>query len=378
MNIMKYRTLPALGLLLGTLFLTQCGGPPKTYLLVIDTSGSMGGKGQLIEAVKGSYNELLDESIRKGDRVVLMTFNDWLQQQGDFEIKSEQDIQRAIQAVYKIKARRRNTDMLGMIYSLEKISARLEKDGRQQVIVIFSDGQDAPGPAKSRRRKISLDAYKSEEPGPVTDKYVYYISLANIKNSGITGHLQRKLRPRGGVRNVALDRKRARGKKGAGGIDRVIGDIDRRETEGFKARGIALFKKYWIYGAGVLGALLLALLGFIGFGAFINRNKPQGFILYYEDGVNYPNKLAYRLDRLQHPKITLGSRYGVNLRVRQLGLPQDFNFRFVKGKAENFLKPVGGSSSLIQFLQQKRQGMVSLGDKFKIGNFVFEYSDHKE
>ena len=387
--------------------------PPNTFLLVMDTSGSMGGKDKLIEDVKASVDEILEKSIKSGDKVCVYTFDEELEKLAEKTIESDEDKKELKSVLEGVSVRKKNTDIAYMLAGLQEESKRLEEEGVEQVIIVLSDGKDAPDPGKARK-KVALDEYKSEKPGPVTGKNIYYVSLTDAQNDETIKDVKKRF-PTGKVKTYKTDKSASAGSgksgasagsgEGAGGDGGTSsgsgtdgstssgdgsgagGDTKKSRTPGFMSdllgdieqnRWWEFVKTYWPYGLALLLLLLLLLLIYILMRNYRIKNKLKGYLYYYEDGISFPNKSVYNLNRLNSNKLKVGSRSGVSLRIKDLGIPQDFNFVGKKVKNDTFLKPVGKTSSLIQIGGEGNKEKLTFGDTFKIGNYIFEYSEERE
>ncbi|MBI3394970.1 MAG: hypothetical protein HY042_03970, partial [Spirochaetia bacterium] len=200
--------------------------------------------------------------------------------------------------------------------------------------------------------------------------YVYYVSLGTLHDPKLESRLK----------SMSSQVKMVETKKGGTpgqetGLDNVSKDIAYTSWFGPIQK---FLKANWMWVAAALGGLIILWVLFLLIKKFRNRYKVAGKILYYEDGVSFPMKSEYTLGKLNAPVFSIGSPIGSNLRIKTLGVAQKFSFRAKAAKGENYLVPVGKPASLIKYVAQKSKGLLSNGDKFKIGNFIFEYTDGTE
>ena len=348
-----------------------CGGSSRDYLIVVDTSGSMA-KDKLLEQVKGGVRRLLDETVRTGDTVALYTFDEELQSKGSFEIGDADSRGRLMKSVEALAPLPKNTDMVMLVLRLRDASRAAEKRGREQVVVILTDGEDAPDPRARSRPRLDIGRFRSEQRFPVQEKYIYYVALRNQKNAKVLEGLEHGV----GGRTVSVLVKP--GKDGVPGADgaveavgRIGGDLREREI-------VKIVLAYWPYAAAAAGLALLVWLIMALMGRYRRANQPEGYLLYYEEGIQAPMKATLRLDRIRSNRFAIGARSGADFRVRGLGSGEVVTFSSKKEKDRCRLKPSGGSAPHVQSLAQKEAGFYQFGDRFKIGNFVFEYSETQE
>ncbi len=335
------------------------GGPSgRDFLIVVDTSGSMA-RDKLLEQVKVGVRRLLDETARKNDSVTLYSFDEDLEARGSFTLSEPDSRARLMQSVEALSVQPRNTDMVKLILRLRDISRQSQRKDRDQVIVILSDGEDAPDPRGRSRPRLDLAKFRSPEKFPVQEKYIYYVALRNQQTAGMVAGLEGAVG--GKVKPI-----------GKGGPDEVAGAIG---TDLSIQALWKLFLTYWPYLAGLVGLILVVLLALFFLARYRRANQPEGFLMFYEDGVQSPMKSALRLDRIQSNRFVIGARTGADFRVRGLGSNDLFAFRCRREKDRCRLQPTGPTGAKVQPLVQKEKGFFQFGDRFKIGNFVFEYTE---
>ena len=364
------RTLAGLLLLVAGVAASGCGAS-RDYLVVIDTSGSMA-RDRLLEQVKGGVKRLLDETIRDGDSVALFTFDEQLEPRGVYAIGDKDARVALLKTVEGLTPLPKNTDMVALILHLRAASRAAEKKGREQVIVVLSDGEDAPDPRAKSRPRLDIGRFRAGKAFPVQAKYIYYVSLRNQENARVIEGLEKAIGGR--VTSVKVAQAKD-GSAAAGGavsaVSSIGGDLRQQEITKFALA-------YWPYLAAVLGLCLLLLLALIVRGRYRRANHPEGFLLYYEDGIQSPMKSVFRLDRIQSNQFVLGGRTGADFRVRGLGITDLIPFSSRREKDRCRLKPAGGSAAQVQPLVQKDAGFYQFGDRFKIGSYIFEYSETQE
>ncbi len=353
------KKMPAM--LLVALVLTVACGRQKDYVLVVDTSGSMDGQGRKLQAVKDALPGLL-EKVAEGDQITVMNFDSKVHGSSTIPINSQADKQTVIDQIRALKATGAYTEMPVMVTALrEKIKELSGNSRRTPVVMLMTDGIDDPA---RPRGKLNMEQFRDPE-AQSPDPYIYYLNLGKLKDPNLEKQLQALSR-----RVTTVDKSKAGAGAGQEGLE--LGAIaEEAESTIWKDRLLTI-------GLPILGGLLLLALLFWLVRKFMNRNKLVGELKYYEAEINFPNKNTFRLDKLKKSSLVIGPRLGVDLRIKQLGIPKEFKFKSRVKKARTYLKPVGRSASMVEFRKQTEKGLVADGDSFKIGNFVFEYKDGKE
>ena len=370
----------AVALLLTALAAVACG-PDKDYLLMVDTSGSMDIQGQKLQAIKDSLPGLL-EKVENGDRVTVMNFDTEIHNSNTYSIDSDADKSAVIADIEALEAKGANTEMVTMIQGLKGKLKELHAEGgeRTPVVMLLTDGIDDPA---RRREKLDMEEFRDPEAEGAPDPYIYYVSLGKLADPA----LAEKLESLSGKQVTTVDKGQAGqtnaaatdGTEGAGedgsGDELGLGEIAEHADESIWNDTLV---KYGLWGLLALG--VLAILGLIAFliYKFWTRNKLIGELQYYESEINFPNKNTFRLDKLAKNSVRIGPRLGVDLRIKQLGVPKEFKFKTKVKKDRTYLKPVGRTASMVEFGKQSEAGLIGSGEDFKIGNFKFEYNDGQE
>lgn len=368
------RKLTLLSVLLAAGFLANCSH--KDYLLVIDSSGSMQERNTL-KRVKASMPGLLD-AFEKGDRVTLLQFDASVREVASVELKGEEERKQLQSAIEGMQAKGMHTDMAALLLDLKGRAAAMEKEGRKAHIIVLSDGLDDPRPQSGRKRgQVDLGQFRSQEESPLKESFVYYISLGEIANPALEEQLK-KLSPKSqtylaGARNDTG--KPAETKPGEQttpeqALSQVGSDVKKNAI-------LEFIGNYWMYAVG-----LLLLIGLIALIVWLVRNMTRGealygTLLYYPEGIQFPNKNTFTLDKLGRSAVTIGAKQGSRLRIKDLGTTELFSFKGKKVGPNLCLRPLGKSARNIQFVSQRQQGLISPGDRFRIGDYSFVFNDEE-
>ena len=298
-----------------------------------------------------------------------------------FTINDEADRQRVVDEVGRYRAEGRYTNMGAMVASLQSQIEQLKKPDRELFIVVMSDGKDDPPPG-SRNRPLDLGEYRDPEAGSEADPYyIFYISLGRVTDPVLEQQLETLAPER--VRTVEAAPEPA-GSEGPG--DEAATPESNAESVGLMetARGIdetsfsQSLRRWGIWIAAIVaGLFLIGLLALLIY-RFLNRHHVKGSLVYYEDGVGAPVKNRYVLEKLKRSKVEVGQKLGADLRLRQAGVSRNVELKAKVVKGQTYLKASSGDYALMKFLEQSRDGLISPGDRFKLGNYILEYDNATE
>ena len=353
----------------------------RDYLIIIDTSGSMADQHRTLEKVQSGMSSFL-ESVQTGDSVTLMRFDTEVGESASFTINEEADRQRVVDEVGRYRAEGRYTNMGAMVSALQSQIEQLKKPDRELFIVVMSDGKDDP-PPWHRTEPLDLGEFRDPEAGSEADPYyIYYISLGRVTDPALQQQLETLAPER--VRTVEAAPGQPAGAGGPGGeaatpesnaesvgLSQAAREID--ETSFWQS-----FRRWGIWIAAVVAGLFLIGLIALLIYRFLNRHQVKGSLVYYEDGVGAPVKNRYVLDKLKRSKVEVGQKLGADLRLRQAGVSRNVELKAKVVKGQNYLKASSCDYALMKFLEQSRDGLISPGDRFKLGNYILEYDNATE
>lgn len=356
--------------------LIACSGP-KHLSIVVDTSGSMGGRGKTMESVKAKLPKLLEEA-NIGDTVEIIRFDTHVYRSGEIKIQSDADRKTAADKIRAFQAKGLYTDFSSMLQALGKTARAKEAAGIPHYIVVLSDGKDDPPPGR-KIGKLNLKAFESDDPLDIQETYIYYISpgkLADEKTPEKLAQISKK------VKTVEVgEKKPSKGIAGAKTETKVVTEDEAiaevGEDIGWKARFAWLITVYR-YGRFVLAALillwiLLKVVRKMAAGPMLN-----GVIRFHESGMTNPFPTEYQLGKLHSDHFTLGSVLGSNLRIKDLGVTNQFQFKGKMQGSELVLVPKGQAKNMMKPIIQAKKDLIVSGDKFQLGNYVFEYQNESK
>ncbi|MCR9143120.1 MAG: VWA domain-containing protein [bacterium] len=399
--------------------LVACGGGTRDYVLVIDTSGSMSvGKQKTIQKVRTSMESFM-QTVNPGDTVTLLGFDESTRNIGTFKINSEADRSGPVQAVQNLDAWGSHTYMKSMVASVREKVGELEGKGRNVIVVIMSDGKDDPPPSAGKNRLQLSEIEAPAADREVNDTFIYYVSLGKLKDPNLEAELktlspsvktiERKKDSAKGEKSdgsgakgsaaavdgsasgsqggdAAANAKGAEGASGAGDAGTAGGEAGGDESQaaadeiGLSEVAEDIADRSWyeklksigkIAAPIIFGILLLVWL----YRKWKNRHKVSGMIQYYEADVGSPIKNDFSLNKTGKSAIEVGSKVGADLKVRQSGLPRNVTLKAYSKGGEDFLKPGSKDDAFFKFMTRQQDDLISKGDKFRLGNYVFEYGD---
>ena len=380
------------------------------YYLVIDTSGSMAlpvdSRGQTksgAEDKESTISRIQSElksflaNLQKGDSVTLLRFDDEPQSLGRVLIESDADKKRIEEQIASLEAKGRYTDMAAMLVALREMTQKRSKEDRPQILIVMSDGKDDP-PPDAKRKPFDLAEVASAPPASDDDKslllpkryYVYYVSLGKVQDKGLERRLAElsdsKVKLVKGARGSAD--KKATGKtepaaSGQTGTETLHATDDGQTLsvvqEDIKQETRAERYRFWgLILLAVLAGIFLILLLLWLLLKFLNRNKPRGKFIYYEKAMGPNMKEEKDLGKIVSSKFSLGSKTGVDLKIRELGVNR-VHLKAAKIQGEDVLRLANkNEEGLFDFKKQARPHAISHGDLFQLGNCVIEYVNEQD
>jgi len=354
-----------------------CGGAAaRDYLIVLDTSGSMQER-NTFKRVHDAMPKIL-ETVKKGDSVTLMHFDQDAIVDGTVQVNGPEDHKQIMKLLDGMKPFGPWTDMVKMLTAVRERVKIMKDQGKIAHIIVLSDGLDDPRPTAGRQRgAVDIGKFRDPEPGPVKDAFIYYISLGEISNPLLEEQLK-KVSPQT-TTYLAGNRNQPTGPAG-----QKPGQQGTPE-EALSQVGKDVQKNNWLtyvkmFGPYVLGVILLVVLIWL-LVLLIRRlsrgDKLYGSILYFPEGIQFPNRNTFTLNKLGSGNLTIGARQGSRLRIKDLGTTELFSFKGKKAGPNLCLRPLGKTARNIQFASQRQQGLISPGDRFRIGEYSFVFNDEE-
>jgi hypothetical protein len=333
----------------------------KDLILVLDTSLSMAGKGgggkNIFPSVKESLKHFV-EKLETGDSLTIMTFDSEVKTYPTIRINDKNDKDIINNYIGMIEAKGLWTHTMGMLKEVFARAHDLETkaQGRQQVIVILSDGLDDPPPSMKAERfnlKDVASGYSDRE------WFIYLVDFGQLKqNKKIAQDLQSvastKVISGEGGPAVAIEQN-------------LQADVDRVARE----RALAnrpFFLKPWFIALVVIAIILIVLL-------LLYRQsqiKAFGSLDYYNNTLLNPYLENYDMAR-QHLREILIGRAGANLVLRDFDPVVPVKIRAERVKGRMVMKLIVPEGVSAEFQNRESDGYLLAGDIFKVANYTFTF-----
>jgi hypothetical protein len=351
--------------------------PEIDYLLAVDTSASMQmryskEKKKRISLLDALKNELKDfiGKVKEDDTIHLFKFDTDIKLVGRIEIEEEEDREKAIRLIHNLKADGAWTFTLSMLSRIQREAEILRDDGRQTVILIFSDGLDDP-PPKDKKLKFSLPGLKKESKDEYKEfkaknllyslvkkeEFIYYVTLNKLENDVIKNK----------IKQLSSEAKTISADEDIGeGLADIARDIEKKYLDKYVYKNTLLH-----YIGGGLGGLLIVFFIFWYLYRIIFRVR--GRLIYFEKGFMADQKATVVLNKLKKTKIIVGQRIDSHLRIKELELKKPFLLKTGKNIFSPCVKFENVPEEEFEFIPPKNVSYIKSGDKFRIANIEFEY-----
>ncbi len=331
-------------------FLLSCSGP-RDYIICIDTSGSMSSGKRMIEKVKARLGDFV-EDIKLGDSVTLVGFDTNSRVYRTYSIHDQATLQKLSAKIRSLRARGAYTDMQAMLSTLVKLSKKLQAPDRHLLVVIMSDGIDDPPPWKKKDSAVELQYLrKNSWFGYWGEPYIYYISLSKVQDTKLIKNIGRLSRQSKSITDSE-----------SAGLGEVKEDAQSQDTY---RQFLAVFS--------LLISIFLVACVTLGIRRFLQRHKLNGTLVYYDADIGRSLSDTIDLSKLKAHSMFLGRKPGAKPKIRGFGLKQNVSLKAKVYKGSLHLKPKKKEETLFSYDHQKRKGLIGPGEKFKVGNFIFEY-----
>ncbi len=340
----------------------------KDVILVLDTSLSMVGyQGRnIMDDVKRSVFTYID-SLRDGDRVTFVTFDEALRVYPQVVIDDQNDRDIVKKYISVTEAKGQWTFTLKMLKTVFGIADSLSKDNQAQspvsprnvVIVIMTDGLDDPPPAYSKER---FDLKKIAEQYSGNDWWIYLVNFAEMEKSNEIVTAREKLKEE--LSKVSENTTFIDGDN----PDKAINEDIRKDIE----------EKEWSQFLKILPFIVLAaLLIFIAVLFFIKRAggvKVKGTLDFWNHELIKPEVLSVSLDNLSAKQILIGRTASSHVRIRDFESRNVVILKAAREKGVIRLKLIAEEGLEISFKNKEFDAYVNDGDIFSASNYSFRYN----
>lgn len=360
-------------LMVAPFFIFNCSGGDdsgvpaggKDMILVLDTSLSMIGKGgggkNIFPKVKDSLGKFISK-LDEGDTLTVMTFDTGVTTYPTVKITGDNDKNIVKQYVSLVEAKGQWTHTMKMMKTVFEKAQELEQrqTGRQQVIVVLTDGLDDPPPAL-RGEAFNLKKVSSAYSGK--EWFIYLVNFGELKKNKRIAQVERDLK------TITPNTKVIHGDKGPQkAIETDLQrDVDRSVAER-RERDKSFFTSPLFIAIIVIVLLLVVLF-------FLNRYskvKVTGSLEYYNHALLDPYVENYNLTN-QHLREVLIGTVGCNLNIRDLEVKYPVKIRAERKKGKIVLELYPPEGVVPEFVNRDAGNFIEDGDKLVLANYTFKY-----
>lgn len=337
----------------------------KDMILVLDTSLSMIGKGgggkNIFPKVKDSLGKFISK-LEEGDTLTVMTFDTGVTTYPTVKITGDNDKDIVKQYVSLVEAKGQWTHTMKMMKTVFEKAQELEQRqaGRQQMIVVLTDGLDDPPPAM-RDESFNLKKVSSAYTGK--EWYIYLVNFGELKKNKRLAQVEHALK------KITPHTKVISGDKGPQkAIETDLQqDVDRSVSERRESQKPFFFKP-WFIAIVVIVILLLVLFFFYRY----SKIKVTGSLEYYNHALLDPYVENYNLTN-QHLREVLIGTSGCNLNIRDLDVTSAIRLRAERQKGKIVIELFAPEGVTPEFVNRDAGNFIEDGDKFVLANFTFKY-----
>jgi len=354
-------------------FLFNCSGEGdsgvsaggKDMILVLDTSLSMVGKGgggkNIFPKVKDSLGKFISK-LDEGDTLTVMTFDTRVTTYPTVKITGDNDKNIVKQYVSLVEAKGQWTYTMKMMKTVFEKAQELEQRqaGRQQVIVVLTDGLDDPPPAL-RGETFNLKKVSSAYTGK--EWFIYLVNFGELKKN------KRIAQVASDLKKITPNTKVISGDKGPRqAIETDLQrDVERSVGERQQARR-SFFASPWFIAILVIVVLLVVLFFFNRY----SKIKVTGSLEYYNHALLDPYVENYNMTN-QHLREVLIGTTGCNLNIRDLEVNGPVKIRAERQKGKIVVELYTPEGVVPEFVNRDAGNLLEDGDKFILANYTFKF-----
>ena len=333
------------------------------YILVLDTSYSMVGKGgrDIFAEVKKSLDGYIDK-IQKGDSLTFITFDSGVKIYPTVSIEGQNGRDIVKKYLSMLESKGEWTYTVEMLRSVIRTAADLQaKDAtRQQVIVIMTDAQDDPPPAK---RKDIINIKELAKANQGNDWFIYLLDTGDITKNPKLAKLRGDL--------AAVSKYTQVVDTNAG-----IADAVKKVSDDAAKKSAEIHRPFFLNPFFLAGLLVVIALLVIWYLLRLSKLKLNGTLEFWSNDTFHKDILTADLSTFNMRKLAVGKDGDVRIRLK------DFTSRIpVILEAASFggrIRPmiVEALSAPVEFVNKKTSFLTD-GDTFKAGSYTFIYHEKK-
>ena len=343
--------------------LTASARVQNDYIVVLDTSYSMSGKGgrDIFADVKKSLNSYVDK-VQKGDSLTFITFDAAVKLYPPVTVDTDNSRDIVKKYLSVIEAKGEWTYTVEMLRTVIKTAGDLRaKDAsRQQVIVIMTDAQDDPPPAK---RGDKIDIKSLAKTGQGSDWFIYLIDTGELdKNPAI-------LKLKGQLAAMSPNTQLVGRQDGVGkALDEAAKDAEKKSAE--RNRPIFLHPVF------LLGVLILIIIAIVWYVRRLSKIKLAGVLEYWSNDTFHKDVMTVDLSKFDIRRLGIGKDGDVRIRLRDFSSRKPLILEAVSIGGKIFPAIAEALSGPVEYLGNKGAHLAD-GDTFKAGSYTFIFHQKK-
>lgn len=336
-------------------FLSCSKNSGKEVILVLDTSYSMAGKGgqNIIGQVKKSIDKYIDE-LESGTSVTFITFDEDVKVYPSVTVnsKNDRDILKKYISVTEVKGKWTYT--LKMIQTVFERAELVQREGRQPLIVVMTDGLDDPPPSNRSKHLLMKDISKKFND---KDWWIFFVDFSTLKSN-------QKLAFKDELQKVSKNTMILKGDKNP---EKAINQDLKAEVKKLDDRR----------GPGVLMIVLLIVAVAAALGGVyawrMSQLKVAGRIEYWNNEVVRPVVESHNLTRHRARAVAIGRGMDCTLKIQEFEYKTPFVIAAVRQSGKIVPAVFPGKGWKIEFVNREYDGTLVDGDIFKAGNYTIKY-----
>jgi len=249
------------------------------------------------------------------------------------------------------------TYTMGMLRDVFKMAQEMEvkgkEDGRQQVIVMLTDGLDDPPPSRRREKFNIKDAAKGYMG---KEWYIYLVNFGDLKKNSRFQEVQSELQ-----KSVTSNVQLVQGGQSPSGAVEGVQQSMQQQREGF-------------VGSPLFWAIIIIFILLVLFWLFqmYSKIKVAGSLEYYNYTLLDPYVNVANLARY-HLKDVLVGKTGSDLNLRDFESAKPFVVRACRYKGKILNKLVIPEGVTVEFVNRDAGEFLNNGDVFKVANYSFKF-----
>ena len=335
------------------------------YIVVLDTSYSMSGKGgrNIFDEVRKSLNIYVDK-IQKGDSLTFITFDSAVKLYPTVNVESDNSRDIVKKYLSVLEAKGEWTYTVEMLRTVIKTASDLRtKDAsRQQVIVIMTDAQDDPPPAK-RGDKIDLRALAKASQG--NEWFIYLIDTGELDKNPRIQKLKADLASVSKYTQVVDQKQNIQQ-----AVETMTADAEKKSAE--------IHRPIFLNPFFIAAILIVVILLVVWYVRRLSRIKLDGVLEYWCDDTFHKDIMTVDLSKFDLRRLGIGrGDANVMVRLRDFSSRKPLVLEAVSMGGKVFPVVAEALSSAVEYVGEKGAHLVD-GSTFKSGGYTFIFHEKKK